>query len=240
MMIPKNIHYCWFGRGEKPALAKKCIASWERVCPDYMITEWNEDNFDTRHNAYLEWCWRSRKWAFLSDLARLMIIYEHGGIYLDTDVEAIRPYDDLLGYNAFFGFESENCINTGLGFGSIPGHPVLKRMMEPYYAMKPEEDGSFPTVNCPHLNTQALIPYGLTLNGQRQNVMNAEILSPDFLNPYDDPTGKLRKTGNTISIHWYGKSWMDSRTILRSRLMKPLHRLFGTDFILFQKMRSRR
>ena len=222
-----------------PELAKKCIASWHEYMPDWEYKLWNEDCFDVNSVAYAKEAYEAKKYAFVSDYVRLEALNNEGGVYLDTDVEAIRPYDDLLGYDAFFGFESESCINTGLGFGSIPWHPALKRMMEPYYAMKPEEDGSFPTINCPHLNTQALIPYGLTLNGQRQNVMNAEILPQDFLNPYDNPTGKLRKTGNTISIHWYGKSWMDSRTILRSRLMKPLHRLFGTDFILFQKMRSR-
>lgn len=238
MIIPRTIHYCWFGRGEKPKLTEKCIASWEKVCQGYEIREWNEDNFDMNRHPYLKWCYENQKWAFFSDLARLMIVYEHGGIYLDTDVEMVRPFDSLLKYEAFFGFESNESIATGLGFGSVPGHPILKEMIGVYDKLVPDEKGNYPTINCPRLNTQALLPYGLQLNGQRQNVMNAEILPADYLNPYDDPTGRLRITENTLSIHWYGKSWMNKKTILRSRIMKPLHRIFGTDFVLFRKMRS--
>ena len=95
-MIPKKIHYCWFGRNPKPKLAEKCIASWKKYCPDYEIVEWNEDNFDIGMNAYTRSAYEQKKYAFLTDYARLLIIYEHGGLYFDTDVELIRPIDDLL------------------------------------------------------------------------------------------------------------------------------------------------
>ena len=119
-MIPKKIHYCWFGRGEKPKLARKCIESWKRYCPDFEIIEWNEDNFDVTKYAYSKYCFDNKKWAFLSDFVRLIVIYENGGIYFDTDVEVIKSLDNLLQYEAFYGFENEDYVATGLGFGSVP------------------------------------------------------------------------------------------------------------------------
>lgn len=101
-MIPRKIHYCWFGRGEKPRLAQKCIASWKKYCPDYEIIEWNEDNFDVNRNAYTQMCYKEKKYAFLTDYLRLLIVEEHGGIYFDTDVEAVRSFDELLDNPAFF------------------------------------------------------------------------------------------------------------------------------------------
>lgn len=106
-MMPKKIHYCWFGRGEKTKLAKKCLASWRKYCPDYEIIEWNEDNFDINTNAYTKMCYDQKKYAFLSDYLRLVIIDKYGGIYFDTDVELVRNFDTLLGCEAFFGFENE-------------------------------------------------------------------------------------------------------------------------------------
>lgn len=237
-MIPKVIHYCWFGHNKKTKLAQKCFESWKRYCPEYEIIEWNEDNFDVGQHPYLQWCYEHKKWAFLSDYARLLILLEHGGIYLDTDVEVIRPLDDLLAFEAFFGFETNEIINTGLGFGCVPGHPSVETMAKLYKDLRPDEHGGFKLGACPRLNTQVLLQHGLVLNGKRQTVLGAEILPIDYLNPYDDPTGRMRKTENTYSIHWYGKSWMNQKTIVKSKLMKPLHRIFGTDFVLFKWMRK--
>ena len=119
-MIPRKIHYCWFGRGKKPRLAQKCIASWKKYCPDYEIIEWNEDNFDVNRNAYTQMCYKEKKYAFLTDYLRLLIGEEHGGIYFDTDVEAVRSFDELLDNPAFFGFENDRFVNTGEGFGAEP------------------------------------------------------------------------------------------------------------------------
>ena len=104
-MIPKTIHYCWFGRGEKPKLAQKCIASWRKFCPDYEIIEWNEDNFDVNLNAYTLMCYQEKRFAFLSDYVRLLVVRDHGGIYFDTDVEVVKNFDNLLEFEAFFGFQ---------------------------------------------------------------------------------------------------------------------------------------
>ncbi len=221
-MIPKTIHCCWFGRGEKPKLAQKCIASWKQYCPDYEIIEWNEDNFDVFQNGYTKYCYENKKWAFLSDYARLVIVYEHGGIYFDTDVEVIRPFDSLLEQKAFFGFEDANHINTGLGFGAEAGSTEVLEMVHSYDGLL---DGGHGVIGCPKLNTEALTKFGLVLNGEKQIVREAVIYPADYFNPYDDPTGRLNKTENTYSIHWYSKSWMNKRKVLRSKLTKPMHRM---------------
>lgn len=221
-MIPKKIHYCWFGRGEKSDKAKKCIASWSRLCPDYEIIEWNEDNFDIHMNPYTEMCYEQRKFAFLSDYARLWILEREGGLYFDVDVEVIRSFDPLLTHEAFFGFETDDYINTGVGFGTEAGHPVVRAMLAAY---DPLLDATHGTVGCPILNTQALDAFGLVKNGQTQEVGGAIIYAADYFNPYDDILGKLRKTKNTYSIHWFAKSWMSRGAILRSKLSKPWHRL---------------
>lgn len=235
-MIPKKIHYCWFGRGEKPKLAKKCIASWKKFCPDYEIIEWNEDNFDMDYNGYTRYCYDNKKWAFLSDFARLIVVAERGGIYFDTDVELLKSPDELLRYEAFYGFENDQNIATGLGFGAEAGHPTILAMKVKYEEITPDDAGVYPMIVCPALNTAALQPFGLKLDGTQQNIAGAEILPADWLNPYDDPTGRLRKTKNTISVHWYSKSWMRKSKIIKSTLTKPLHRIFGVDaFKRFRK-----
>lgn len=228
-MIPKKIHYCWFGRGKKPKLAEKCISSWRKYCPDYEIIEWNEDNFNLNYNGYTRYCYDNKKWAFLSDFVRLVVVAEHGGIYFDTDVELLKKPDGLLQYEAFYGFENDKNIATGLGFGAEADHPTILSMKARYEEINPNDDGSYPLIVCPALNTEALMPFGLRLDGTHQNIGGVAILPVDWLNPYDDPTGRLNKTRNTISVHWYSKSWMDKGTILRSKLTKPLHRIFGVD-----------
>ena len=225
-MIPKKIHYCWFGRGEKPKLAQKCIASWHKYCPDYEIIEWNEDNFDLDANPYTRWCYDNRKYAFLSDYARLLIIGDYGGFYFDTDVELVKSLDPLRHHAAVFGFENDEFVNTGEGFGAEPGNPVVLAMLNEY---TPLLDGTHGVIGCPRLNTQTLLRLGLVANGNYQEVSGAVIYPADYFNPYDDPTGKLIKTVNTYSIHWYGKSWMNKSAVLRSKLTRPLHRFFGTS-----------
>lgn len=229
-MIPKVIHYCWFGRGEKPKLAKKCIASWKKYMPDYEIIEWNEDNYDVFSNPYTRFCYENKKWAFLSDYIRLDIVAQYGGVYFDTDVEVLKNIDHLLNCGAFYCFESNDFINTGEGFGAEQGHPSVLAMKQEYHKLECDSEQQYPIIICPQLNTKALMQFGLTLNGESQTLGNVEILSSDFMNPYDDLIGKLCLSENTVSIHWYSKSWMKKRFILKSKLSKSLHRfqkLFG-------------
>ena len=131
-MIPKKIHYCWFGRKELPEKAKKCIASWKKYCPDFEIIEWNEDNIDVYQNPYTTYTYDNKRFAFLSDYLRLLIVYKEGGIYFDVDVEVVRPIDELLENQAFFGFETKDYINTGLGFGAEAGNAIVEAMIKEY------------------------------------------------------------------------------------------------------------
>ena len=232
-MIPKTIHYCWFGRGEKPKLAKKCIASWKKYCPDYEIIEWNEDNFDINMNGYTKMCYEQKKYAFLSDYVRLYVVEKHGGLYFDTDVELLRNIDHMLDCEAFFGFESEEHVNTGLGFGSAKNSRSMIAMIKKYDDLI---DGTKGVEGCPILNTKALAELGLLQNGQHQNLDSTIIYPVSMMNPYDSVTGALNKTQDTISIHWYSASWLSKGKRLRLMITRPMRRIFGVDvFERFKK-----
>ena len=130
--IPKVIHYCWFGRGKLTPLMEQCVASWTKYCPDWEIVRWDEDNFDVNFCPYAAKAYRAKRYGFLSDAARLKIIYENGGVYLDTDVELRCPLDELLENDAWFGYGSSTEINTGSGFGAVKGHPFVKELLDHY------------------------------------------------------------------------------------------------------------
>ena len=223
-MIPKKIHYCWFGGNPKPKLAEKCIASWKRYCPDWEIIEWNESNFDVHQNGYTSMCIEQKKYAFLSDYVRLKVVAEHGGVYFDTDVEVIKSLDPLLENEAFFGFETPEYVASGLGFGSVAHGTAVEAMLREY---DPLLDGTQGVRGCPVLNTAAMEKLGLVKDGSLQTVAGAVILPPDRLNPYESSTGRLNKTKNTYSIHWYNASWMSPWGKLRAAITRPLHRIFG-------------
>lgn len=231
-MIPKKIHYCWFGKNKLPEKAQKCIDSWKRYCPDYEIIEWNEHNFDIHMNPYTRFTYEGKKYAFLSDYARLWVIFHRGGLYFDVDVEVIRSLDELLDHKAFFGFETDKYINTGLGFGAEAGNAIVSDMLKEY---DPLLDGRHGIVGCPHLNTEALKKHGLIQQGAIQTIEGAVIYPVEYFNPYDDPTGRLNITKNTYSIHWFAKSWMNKKARLRSRVTRPLHNILGKDFFKKRK-----
>lgn len=225
-MIPRKIHYCWFGGNPKPKLAEKCIASWKKYCPDWEIIEWNESNFDVNQNGYTKMCIEQKKYAFLSDYARLKVVAEHGGVYFDTDVELLRSIDDLLENEAFFGFETLQYVASGLGFGSVAHGIAIEAMLKEYDSLLEGKKG---VLGCPGLNTAALEKLGLRRDGSRQCVAGALILPVEYLNPYESSTGRLHKTRNTYSVHWYSASWMSKKTKLKTAITRPLHRIFGED-----------
>lgn len=226
-MIPKKIHYCWFGYARKTKLAKKCIDSWKKYCPDYEIIEWNEETFNISDHPYAEFCYKQKKWAFLSDYVRLWAVERYGGIYFDTDVELLKSPTHLLEHEAFYGFETLQYVNTGQGFGAQAHHPTVKLMLEQYNDLNVDSQGNYRLLGCPQLNTKALLQMGLTPNGQNQTVGGAKIYSEEYFNPYQSATGRLKKTKNTVSIHWYSMSWMSKKTILRTKITKIFHRIFG-------------
>lgn len=227
-MIPKIIHYCWFGGNEKPKLAKKCIESWKKFCPDYEIVEWNKQNFDVNMNAYTKMCYENKKFAFLTDYVRLFVVEKYGGIYFDTDVEVLCSFDDMLDNEAFFGFENSEYINTGVGFGAEKSNILVIQMLEEYAKLL---DGKHGVISCPELNTKALVKYGLRCDGTKQQLEHGAVYPIDYFNPYDDTTGRIQKTKNTHSVHWFAKSWMKKSTILKSKITQIVHRLFGVDFL---------
>ncbi len=207
-MIPRVIHYCWFGENHFSEQALKCIRSWKRYCPDYKIIEWNESNFDIHCNQYVEQAYSLKKWAFVSDYARLSVIYNEGGIYLDTDVELLKGLDDLIVSEAFFAQEIGGMVNTGLGFGAEKGNIVVKKMMDEYenvkFILKNDEIDMLP---CPIRNTKVLYDFGYRKNGKTQTVKNVTIYAADFFCPFDYIKKRMKLTANTYSIHHYEGTW---------------------------------
>ena len=227
-MIPKIIHYCWFGRNPKPEGVQKCIASWKKYLPDYEIKEWNEENFDIHINKYCEQAYNNRKWAFVSDVARVMALYHEGGIYFDTDVEVVQSFNPLLHHKAFLGFEGTQWIATST-MGTEPGNPIIKQFIDNYNTRNFEnEEGHLDLKSNVRVLTKMLIDeQGLILNGKEQQLKYFHIFPTDFFTPFDYINGKLRKTTNTYSIHWFDQSWIGQKP-WRVRISQWYHRLIGS------------
>lgn len=225
-MIPKIIHYCWFGRGEKPELAKKCIASWKKFCPDFEIREWNEDNCDYLAMPFMAEAYAAKKYAFVSDVMRLVVLEQYGGVYFDTDVEVVRDISPLLNDEGFIGFENNRFVNSGQVMAAVPHQPIVQAMIDEYkklHYMQP--DSSAMPVGCPRLNSDVLERFGLIRNGQEQIVAGIHVYPDDYFNPMDSTTGKLTKTENTYSIHWYSMSWLPKRTQMKAKLGRIVRRI---------------
>lgn len=227
--IPKIIHYCWFGQNEKSELIKKCILSWKEKCPDYEIIEWNEKNFDTNINNYVREAYQEKKWAFVSDYARLWIIYNNGGIYLDTDVELLKNMDSLLEYDAFFCSEDNKKYATGLGFGAVKNNKIVKNMMDAYKNISFIKDGKYDMTPCPVRNTKS-IEYIIKKFKQinKLNIVdNVAFFPKEYFCPYDYDSHKLIITDNTISIHWYGESWLSNRKKFSKKIKRIMFNILG-------------
>lgn len=217
-IIPKKIHYCWFGGRELPEEYRRYIETWKKYCPDYEIIKWDESNYDCHKVLYTRQAYEAEKWAFVSDYARLDIIYKYGGIYLDTDVEVIRSLDDLLGNRMFCGFEQGNCINTGLGFGAVEGFSPLGALRDRYYERSFfKTDGSLNLTPCTNYQTQDLVSWGLKRNGNTQLVNCIKIYPRTVLAPLDFYGVQDFFSENTYTIHHYAATWFTegrSRTAL--------------------------
>lgn len=209
MSIPKRISYCWFGRQPLPDKVIKCIESWKKYCPDYEIIEWNESNYDVNKNKFISGAYKEKKWAFVTDYARLDIIYNVGGIYLDTDVELIKNIDCLLKENIFFAIEKENnLIATGLGFGASPGSIILKELKSDYENITfYKSDGSLNLKACPFYTTEYFEKYGYEHIDKTQKIRGVLILASEYFCPMDFKDGSINITSNTLGIHWYEASW---------------------------------
>lgn len=223
--IPKKIHYCWFSGCPMPDYLNKCIESWHKFCPDYEIIKWDESNYDVEKNLYMKQAYEMKKWGFIPDIARLDILYEHGGIYLDTDVEVIRSLDELLYQSAFVGVEKWGNINMGGCSGAVPKHPMLKKLLDfridECFIM---QDGSINQTTCGYYETMPFIKLGMKPNNTIQQIENMTIYSSDFFHPYDYMSGETHITENTFSIHHFNGGWLDNESVKERKRTMNLYK----------------
>lgn len=225
-MIPKKIHYIWLGKVPKNKLTELCINSWKRTMPDYEIIEWNEKSLDMvslcNSNKFLKKCFELKLWAFVSDYLRLLILYKEGGIYFDTDVETVKPFDDLLDNKVFMGIEGGDYIGTAV-IASEPGNPLIKRLLDFYT----DEIWQVDFINNP-------IIFKYIQKNEPEQFYNCTIYPEDYFSPYTP--GKNYKstveTKQTYSIHWYTKNWNMSRKgyvfIQTKHIKNPFQRIIAT------------
>ena len=227
-MIPKVIHYCWFGRNPLPPLAVKCIESWRKFLPDYEIREWNEDNFDVNAIPYTREAYEARKYAFVSDYARFKILYEHGGLYFDTDVEVIRPLDDIIARGPFMGCEQDatgataGAVAPGLGLGVNPGLGLYRELLDLYATLHFRNlDGSLNFKTVVQYTTELLCEHGLQNTPDIQQVAGVWVYPKEYFCPVFGKNIKFTK--QTRTVHHYMASWKSKN--LRKKLVMTIHNL---------------
>jgi len=226
-MIPKIIHYCWFGGNPLPPLAKKCIESWEKHCSDWEIIEWNETNFDVNYNTYVRQAYEAKKWAFVSDVARLWALVNHGGVYMDTDCELLKPIDEFLKHEAVSGFEPTFKIPTAM-MGCREGFPLFKEILLDYDKrafLLP--NGDFDTITNVVTMTKILLIHGLVLNNRPQTVKGFTLYPSEYFCPKNYNTGKLDVSENTYIIHHYSESWADERQLHLHKKYMEIRNRYG-------------
>lgn len=226
-VIPKIIHYCWFGGAPLPEEAKACIDSWRRYCPDYKIMEWNESNFDVMENVYCREAYEARKWAFVSDYARLWAVYEYGGVYMDTDIEVVRSLDPLLAQRVFMGFENDSSIMTAL-FGMEAKSSVIAAFLSAYKVrhFRLSDDNFDLTTNVEIITRILVRKYGLHLNGKRQNLLREiDVYPMEVFSAKSYQTGWILRDSTTYAIHHFSSSWLDEEEKQKVQIQRAyLHR----------------
>lgn len=238
MSIPKKIHYCWFGRGEMPELAINCINSWKKYLPDYELFLWNEDNFDINCNQYVKEAHDAKKYAFVTDYVRLHALYHHGGIYMDTDVEVLKPLDKFLEHNFFIGCEKYDLIQTGL-IGSLPKNLIVEKILN-YYDDKKfvMNDGSLNLLPNPQVFTPIFSEdYGWVPQNTYQTLSDEIVVYPiDYFCAKDWKTGKVYISENTHTIHHFSGSWHTKTDKFKNK-MKNMIGPKVTNFVIKAKKR---
>jgi mannosyltransferase OCH1-like enzyme len=227
-MIPKIIHYCWFGGNSLPELAQKCIASWKKYFPAYEIKEWNESNYDVHKIPYISEAYNAKKYAFVSDYVRFDILYTYGGIYFDTDVEVIKSFDNILRNGGFMGLEEAGKTAAGLGVGCNAGLGVVYQILEFYATIHfLNSDGSYNLHTVVEYVTEILLKHGLKSENTIQSVAEFTIYPTDYFNPQPLKTGILTITHNTHSIHYYDGSWTSDNEKKWKIFRKKYLKIFG-------------
>lgn len=233
-MIPKVVHYCWFGGNPLPADAKKCIESWRKFFPEYEIKEWNEHNFDVNCCDYVKEAYAAKKWAFVSDYARFWILYHEGGLYFDTDVEVIKDMSNIIAQGAFMGCETDDKCNPGLGLGANPGLGLYKEILDYYEKIHFLIEGNTTETVVTH-TSKILKSHGWVGNGEIEQIEGVTIYPPEYFCPMDYKTGKLNITPNTQSIHWYTASWQSSYSKAKTKLQQLLGPSLTSEIIDLKK-----
>lgn len=212
-MIPKIIHYCWFGGKPLPKSAIKCINSWKKFFPDYEIKEWNESNFDVNMIPYTKEAYAAKKYAFVSDFARFWILHEYGGIYFDTDVEVIRSMDDIVAKGAFMGFEKQTTISQkdyyiapGLGLACEPKHELWHEIIKTYQELlyfSPDKQGTVCSIISNILKLR-----GIKLDGFYAEYSSITLYPADYFCPQAMMGAPIEITENTRSVHHFDCTWL--------------------------------
>jgi hypothetical protein len=229
-MIPKTIHYCWFGGKPKPKSVLRCIDSWKKYCPDYEIKEWNEQNFDVNRISYTRDAYQAGKYAFVSDVARFWVLYHEGGVYFDTDVEVIRSINTLVERGPFIGWERADSFGNihvapGLGLAAPKGFPLYQEILDGFAKLSYYwEDGKINSYTMIPMVTDMLKGKGLKIDGSLQIVDGLTIYPTDYLCPMDSLTGKITKTEKTYTIHHYSMSWLPKQTQWRVKTMRKIRK----------------
>ena len=223
-LIPKKIHYMWLGKKEIPIELRKCIESWRRYCPDYEIIEWNEDNYDIDKHPYMRQAYENSAYGFVPDYARLDILYNHGGFYLDTDVELKKSLDDMCYQEAFCGVEKWQVLNFGGCSGAVKGHPMIKKFLDARdNVFFIDKNGKKNKNTCGFYDTKVVLEEGYLLNGTTQCINGMNIYAYDYFQPYDYMSGILNITENTYSIHHFNGGWLDERMKEQNRITSLLY-----------------
>lgn len=233
-LIPKKIHYCWFSGNPIPEPLQKCISSWKQFCPDYEIIRWDESNYDVCKNLYMKQAYEHKRWGFIPDFARLDILCQHGGIYLDTDIELLRNLDELRYQPAFCGVEKWGVVSSA-ACGAEPENPVIRSMLN--YRKNVSFlnlDGSLNLTSSGTYDTLPLIKQGLKVNGETQVIADGQMVvyASDFFQPFDYISGETHITENTFSIHHFSGTWLEpeaaeKRTMTRQHYQEFLSGLEG-------------
>jgi hypothetical protein len=232
--IPPIIHYCWFGGSQLTELAKRCITSWRQYFLNFEIKEWNESNYDVYKIRYISEAYNAKKYAFVSDYARFDILYHLGGVYFDTDVEVIRPFDAIIKDSPFMGMESDGKVNPGCGMGCGAGLDIIKYFIDFYSELNfIEDDGMYNFRTISEYVTKILKEKGLKYTNTLQTLAGFTVYPSEYFAPKSIVDGKIRITGNTYSIHHYDASWVPQNEKVYYKIKRKLCFIFGRNLGTF-------
>lgn len=233
---PRKIHYIWFGGAPLNSLSKRCLESWKRFCPNYEIVRWDESNFDLAANRYCREAYEAGKWAFASDYARLWVLAHEGGIYMDTDVELLKPLDDFLCDEAWMGFERSDQIMTGL-LAARAEHELFQSLLTAYSNRSfVRDDGSLDLTPNVAMVTAACVERGLALDGRKQVLDGLTVYPQECFCPMNFVTREIAVVENTYAFHHFDGSWL----ALSRRLSRKAKDLVGPELVRAARKALRR